>query len=380
MSVLIAELKSEDRPRQMTAISALGQLGPSAWKATPALLTVVRERGETGAEAVKQVLAGIGPKAIPELVPLLRDRDERFRRFAVSALAAYGPSAKEALPSLLPLLRDTDEMVRVEAAHVLEGIGSDAAAALPILMANLQAPRTPLRYQAAVTLGHIGPAAKEASRPLLECLLDPDENVRYAAALSLGRIDPHFTEAAPALRDALTDAAAMVRLAAIDSLNRIDPSSRAERVPILVALSGKPYPLDVRFRAVEGLHQLAAEQAKQAVPWLSVELTDVNPASCLYAARLLAPIDPSQTPGIVLALAAALRSPFADRRAILQTLAEFGPKAREAVPVIERLLQDGVPAVREEAMKTLRAINPARAKQLSGVNLGDRSDERGGGC
>jgi HEAT repeat protein len=98
---------------------------------------------------------------------------------------------------------------------------------------------------------------------------------------------------------------------------------------------------------------------------LLIELTDVNPADSLYAGRVLAIIDPSQSSGIVLALAAALRTPLAKMRpAILQTLGEFGPKAREAVPEIEQLLYDGTPGVREEAIRALRAINPARAKQL----------------
>ena len=135
---------------------------------------------------------------------------------------------------------------------------------------------------------------------------------------------------------------------------------------MLVALSLKPYPLDVRFRAVAGLTEaLHSEQAKQAVPWLLVELTDEDAESRLYAGRLLASIDPDQTATIVLALAAALGTPNPDhRRAILQTFCEFGPKAREVVPEVERLLYDGGLGVRDDAIRALRAINPVRGKQL----------------
>jgi HEAT repeat protein len=123
--------------------------------------------------------------------------------------------------------------------------------------------------------------------------------------------------------------------------------------------------LEVRFRAVEGL---SPEEAKQAVPWLLIELNVIDPQmNFLYAARVLARIDPSQASRIVLSLAAALHPPDlvgTRRRAVLRTLAEFGPKAREVVPEIERMLYDGTPGVRAEAIQTLRAVNPARVKQL----------------
>ena len=201
---------------------------------------------------------------------------------------------------------------------------------------------------------------------MLECLLDPDENVRYAAALALKRIDPHFTAAVPALRDALKDSSPKVRLAAIDSLSHIEPTAVPDTIPILVALSRKPYPLDVRFSAAEGLDDLRTpEQAKRAMPWLSMELSDADAFSCLYAARVLARIDPDQAPKVVLALAAALRTPHAEaRRAILKTLGEFGSKAREAIPEIEYLLQDSETEMREEAIRALRVIQPGRLKSI----------------
>jgi HEAT repeat protein len=113
------------------------------------------------------------------------------------------------------------------------------------------------------------------------------------------------------------------------------------------------------------IHVLGAEEAKQSVPWLTIELTDVDPENFLYAARLLAVIDANQTSTLVLALAAALRTPLPEaRQAILHTLGEFGPKAREVVPDIEHLLYDGTPGVRPAAIRALRAIHPARLKQL----------------
>ncbi|HEY7153390.1 MAG TPA: HEAT repeat domain-containing protein [Gemmataceae bacterium] len=394
--VLIEELKAADQKRRIAAIHALGQLGaasepavpvlvkrlkerdllepiltalfrigPAAWKATPALLGVVRDVGEEAAIPVKGVLAAIGPKAIPDLVPLLRDEDVRFRRFAASVLAAYGPSAKEIVPALIQALDDPDSDVRAEAAAALEAVGSAAQAAVPALLANLNTYQTRVRASAVWTLGHIGPDAKDARRPLLECLLDPNEDVRYAAALSLGRIDPHYTEAVPALREMLHDPAPMARLGAIDSLLRIDKTYIDEAAPMLLAMNKKPYPSNVRFKAAGGLVDHSRVKARALLPWLNIELTDMDPAFRLEAATLLTRIEPERTRHAVLAVLPALWSPApVVRGRVVRALGSLEAKAREAVPAIVRLLQDDVPEVREEAAKALRAIDPATAKRL----------------
>ncbi len=364
--LLIKDLQAEDEKQRQAVVFALARLGPAAQPAAEALVALLRDRllSELEILALREVWTG----AIPGLIHLLNDANVECRKRALFALGQTGPAAHSAVKPLIAALSDRDDAVRAGAAHILEGIGPAAAEAVPALIANLEAPTAAVRSSTALALGTIGPAAKEAQRPLLECLLDPDELVRYAAALSQGRIDPHFTEAVPALRDALNDSSPKVQLAAIDSLSQIAPASRSYTIPILNSLSSKPDDLQVRFRAVEGLYELDPEKAKQAVPWLLIELNVVDDQlNFLYAGRVLARVDPSHASTIVLCLAAALHPLDLEgsrRRAILRTLAEFGPKAREAVPEIELVLYDATPGVRSEAIRTLRAVNPARLKQL----------------
>jgi len=366
MPLLIKDVQTEDEKQRQAVVSALARLGPAARPAAEALVSLLRDRllSEVEILALREVWTG----AIPGLVHLLNDANVECRKRALFALGQIGPAAHSAVKPLIKALSDRDDDIRVGAAHILEGMGSAAAEAVPALVANLQAPTAAVRSSAAVALGTIGPAAKEAQRPLLECLLDPDELVRYRAALSQGRVDPHFTEAVPALRDALNDSSPKVQLAAIDSLSQIDRASRSYTIPILNSLSSKPDDLQVRFRAVEGLYELDPAKAKQAVPWLLIELNVVDDQlNFLYAGRVLARVDPSHASTIVLYLAAALHPLDLEgsrRRAILRTLAEFGPKAREAVPEIELMLYDATLGVRSEAIRTLRAVNLARLKQL----------------
>jgi HEAT repeat protein len=365
VALLIKDLQASDEKQRQAAVLALARLGPVAAPAVDALMASLRHRKleEMDTFALRQ----IGASAVRSLAGLLKDPHADFRKLSAFVLGEIGSDARPALPALIAALADSDSEVRARASHVLEEIGPEAAEAVPSLIANLQAYQTQVRYSAALALGHIGPGAKAARKPLMECLLDLDEHVRYAAALSQGRIDLHFTEAVPALSAALHDASPMVRLAAIDSLGQIDHDAAVrDGVPVLVALCNKPEDLDVRFHAAEGLGELAPEEAKRAVvPWLLIELNDPNPGSALYAARLVARIDPARHSDLVLALAGQLRTPLPDvRRALLKTLGEFGPKAREAVPEIERQLYDGALGVREDAIRALRAINPVRLRQL----------------
>jgi HEAT repeat protein len=397
MSALIEEVKAADEKRARTAIDALGRLGPAARPAVsalaarlkdrelteavlaalraigpeardavPALLALLREPGRDIALPVAEVLVRIGPAAIPRVAGLLQDPNVAFRRFAVSVLAEFGPAAREALPPLLYSLEDPDSLVRAGAAHVMEVIGPSARDAVPALIAGLSLPQDQIRFACAVALGHIGKDAREARAALRECLLDPFNQTRYAAALALGRIDPKYIEALPALRDALHDGDPDVRLAAVDSLARIDKASVPKYAPVLLGVSNKPYYLNVRLRAVAGTIELAPDQAKKAMPLLMAELNDVDPAIRLHAATLIERIEPeAQTFTIVLALTAGLRDrdPLG-RKLLLQGLAELGSKAYEAVPALVRVLQDDMPALRQEAAKALRAIDPRTATRL----------------
>lgn len=361
---LIPDLQSDDDKQRQAAVLALARLGPAAQPAADALVTLLRDRLLNEVEI--KALGEVWTQAVLGVAGLLKDPQLEIRQRAILALGQIGPAAREALSPLIAALSDRDDAVRVGAAQIMQALGPQASQAVPALIANLQARQPEVRATAAAAFGHIEADAKEACWPLVECLLDPDERVRYAAALSLGRIDPHYTQAVPALRDALNDSEPMVQLAAIDSLGRIEPAAAKDAGPILDALSRKPHSLIVRFRAVEGITNiLGPEKAKHAESWLKIELSDGVPENRLHAARLLANIDRSLTPNLVLVLAAALPTPFADwRPTILKTLAEFGPKAREAVPEIERLLYDSTPGVRPEAIRAIRVIHPARVKQL----------------
>jgi HEAT repeat protein len=93
------------------------------------------------------------------LVTLLKEGDDSSRAGAASALGDLGPGAKTAVPALAAALRDEYEGVREQAARALGQIGPDAKAAVPALQVTLRDTVDPVRLAAADALKKIDPAA-----------------------------------------------------------------------------------------------------------------------------------------------------------------------------------------------------------------------------
>jgi HEAT repeat protein len=67
----------------------------------------------------------------------IRDEDARVRQLAAQAIGEIGPNAVSAVPALITLLADADEGSRNSACIALSGIGPAAKDALPALRAAL---------------------------------------------------------------------------------------------------------------------------------------------------------------------------------------------------------------------------------------------------
>lgn len=119
------------------------------------------------------------------------------------ALGDAGPDAAGAVPALIDLLDHPTDRVKINAAIALGNIGGPASDAVEALLAYFDHPNDELRETVAESLGAIGPAARSAVPALAERLSDPSSDVRIEAAWALGEIGgAHAVEALiPALRD-----------------------------------------------------------------------------------------------------------------------------------------------------------------------------------
>ena len=84
--------------------------------------TVLLAEMQTFQTVASQALAGLGGESVAALVDLLSDPRPRIRRWAAQVLGQIGPSAREAIPALIDAMSDEDEAVRAEVRRALDVI------------------------------------------------------------------------------------------------------------------------------------------------------------------------------------------------------------------------------------------------------------------
>ncbi len=115
--------------RRSTAAGDLGEFGPAAKAAVPALIEALKGKDSRLHEAAIQSLGKIRSepeKVIPLLIPYLED--DNLDVAAAKSLSEFGSLAKPAVPKLLPLLHAKDDDDRAAARDALLKIDPDAAA------------------------------------------------------------------------------------------------------------------------------------------------------------------------------------------------------------------------------------------------------------
>jgi HEAT repeat protein/mono/diheme cytochrome c family protein len=242
-----------NRTVRMYSIEALGEIGPGANAAVPALIEVFAREDDNLAGRAAWALAGIGVLSMPALLQALENPDPRTRAHASHALGLVGADPGRVVPPLIGMLGDDDNLVRERAATALVELGADA---VPYLGQALTGdPNWHVRGFAALTLGRMTPPRASAVPLLISALDDENATVRQLACWSLGRLGGQAAEATEPLSRALSSSEVDLRRMAIWALGNIGPAALLAK-PALVALLEDPEPL-VRDEAVEALQKLA---------------------------------------------------------------------------------------------------------------------------
>jgi len=171
--MLIESLKDESDDVGLLAALALGEIGPDARDAVPALIKVYNSpwsdiiSGRQKVDAAIWALGRMGPaakRAVPMLIRALNDFWWQTRDTAAEALGELGPDARDAVHALIRGLRhsmvaDLRRLIRL---------------------------RPPSGHVAAEALGKIG--SKKAIPILLKASKCDDEKTRRAATTALERL------------------------------------------------------------------------------------------------------------------------------------------------------------------------------------------------
>jgi S1-C subfamily serine protease/HEAT repeat protein len=196
---------------------------------------------------------------------------------------------------------------------------------------------------------------------LIKCLEDNDAKVRGEAAHRLAELGPRARPAARALIKVLQDEEALVRQSAAIALGKLGPDAR-EQVRQAVFKALRDTDAGVRLAALEALANLGKPELSELPVLFSILRRSVEQQqfkSCLYVARSLAQLGP-RAKDAVPDLRELLKSEDrAVRVAAMLALRKIGPAARDAAPDLIEALKDTDRALRMQAAFTLAVFDPS---------------------
>ncbi len=268
-------LKSDQRHVAWIAAKALGDIGPTAAPAIPALLLQLA-RGLDGHDdltcsAFCEAIGKMGPaahSAIPALlvelnnVPLSRPANQdlnqvRQRRadLALSALTHIGNADPEVLAAVRRHLSNETESVRFAAVRALARFVPDSPDVLAFYLRWLGDSHGPSNRSGVIlAIGRLPGNRQDAVTPLAELLKDPNPEIRKAAAWSLGQIGPDARAALPSLNEALND----WENSLYSFHNRLYPLPSMAESPRIRLETGRWHDLDDRF--LSGMRDLQFQE------------------------------------------------------------------------------------------------------------------------
>jgi HEAT repeat protein len=336
---------------------------------------------------------GVVDTLIELLADVDGDRAWLVRR-AVDHLGELGPAAKRAVPALQRLRDRNPGELRARSAYAIWRLNGDAATCMRILTAILESPgKDYSRTLSGHLLGRMGAAASDAVPVLCRALENDDEGIRAAAAHALGHIHAQPGIAVPALMKALKWKSTPGPDIAAEALAKFRGDAK-EAVPALkdLAKQGKDHerveagfalwmiegktdnavPILVKelqsgqaYRAIYRLGQIGPP-ASAAVPDLTGELQ--NKDHRLGAAQALWKITQKPEPTLSIMIRV-LKKQDAHllRSGAIAILADMGPQAKPAVPALvdiyRSLWKNPDVSLQEEIENALRKIDPAAAEE-----------------
>ena len=220
----INALRSQDDRTRLSAAQRLGEFGPGAVEAVPALVRAMDEPEIEVFAAIRVALAQVGEAAIPNLVHLMKDAEmsEKTRSNAAEALADLGPPA---LPHLWQALNDEDVAIQMLAIDSLPRVGVAAVVAVPDITKFIGGPNENLTLCSIVCLAQVAahsddPEKSPAFEALLAVIQRAEPSHRYAAVSAFKFLGDKIGPAIPSLREAARDANEDLRNEAVRVLNK----------------------------------------------------------------------------------------------------------------------------------------------------------------
>jgi HEAT repeat protein len=291
-----------------------------------------------GAHELIMVIMELKPPArliLPALREHLKSSDEVDRLQALQLLGTPDEGVEEGVPYLVEALKETNNLIRRTAIDSIHEIGPRASAAVPQLIVTLQQPggKHGCDLEAAFALGRIGSASSPAL-PLVQKMFDRETNWNNQCALAaaLFSIDHSRMDAFAFLTNAIIQRKnPNEQDQAILALGNIGPAARDAAPVILQA------PM-TSIWAPDALKKMGVPP-ESYLPHLRKYLASPDPTIAANTAAQILGIDPADHEAHVLLMNEITRRTSLQSLAI-DSLAEAGPAAAEAIPVLQSAAED----------------------------------------
>ena len=345
------------------AASAIEALVGAIKKTYPAEFDPMARQTEAE-DAYWRALVAIGEPAATALTDLLKHTNPLVRTFAARALGEIGPSAKAAAPALKTVLADRFVEVALEAACALCRLKEFEADAVALVKNAIETGTMSVPAAAIEVIPRMGAAAKELIPVALAKLSDANPNTRYAAVALVGTLPPAEAEkVVPDVAKSATDEFPEVRRRVAATLERLGPAASPAAAVLAKSLPDEKDDI-AREQFVDALAAMGTG-AKPAVPALLPLIADANvsPATRLKIVAAVALADPSSKE-VAAALALATLNPMpADAVAALVTLAKTDREQLTRVVAMKALAVAGAKAkaARADVAAIASGENPAPA-------------------
>lgn len=292
----------------------------------------------------------------------LASSNEGARLVALRHAAAHGEEARSLAATVAGMFEDESPAVQFSAVHTFRSVGRGAADAVPVLLA-LRARGSPpmLVARATFCLGSIGPAAQQAVPTLKQALeASPDDE---AVLQALFAIAPDDEDVAGAVVRAAFSQNYFVARAAFQALERGDGAMLDRVLAEAFARATSRDPGSRRASAV-ALVQLASKRPGPAAAALRKLLVKPDAPEVAWAVGAVARLPAPRPPDLVSAVIGVAAARVPAREAALKAIAEMGPEATRAEPVLLRVIDENgtgipLPGEKGEAARSLAAAAAA---------------------
>lgn len=364
---LVKALQDADELVRVTAAAALLKIDATRKDALPVLMAGLQSKRAVVQRVTLESLGDLGPEAhaaVPALTEALQNSGN-LRWLAAEALGHIGPAAAPAVPRLIEVVKSKDPELRGAAIEALGRIGPKAREAAPLLHEEFQRARGPERWLIALALGRIGGAGAADAVALFTDVLKTKEVMKdrsaYDAMFYLTALGPAGKDAVPILAKLSQTGDSMSQYMAPYALWSIEPKLGLK---MWMQRGGTPLSGGGQYeRGWTGSFLRAMGPHRRGAAVAVAE--EVRDGRMGIAAWVVSDLLRPEAEATVPVLIDGLKSKNAAvRRSSASVLQQLGPVAKAAVPNLKEALQDENAEVRSWAAAALKAIEPkAEAKK-----------------